>query len=234
MAEAHHYKLNRRDLREPDEFVAFTSQATDWIRQNQSAVIGAVSALVAIGAVVLGVNWYSGRQADAAAVKLESAQATFEAKAYANAASEFADTASAYPRTAAGRIALLYRGHALAQQPDPTAAATAYSEYLASTPATDYLRQEALLGLAQANEAAGNAGAATSGYREAAEINGPFRLTAQLALARLEDAAGQSEQARALYTEIAKSPDLDADTRQAIASKLPPEPQPPAGAAGAQ
>lgn len=221
MSEAHH-RITRHELREPDEFMAFTGQVMDWVRQNQSAVIGAVSTVIAVGAVALGMNWYAGRQADAAAVKLEAAQATFEAKAYANAAIAFADTASAYPGTSAGRIALLYRAHALAQQPDPAAAATAYSEYLATTPATDYLRQAALIGLAQSNEASGNAAAATTSYRQAAATAGPFRLTAQVALARLEDAAGHAEQAQALYAEIATSPDLDADTRQALASKLPP------------
>jgi len=59
MAEAKHYKITRKDLREPDEFQALTSQSADWVRAHQSAVVVAVSALVAVAAVVLGMNWYS-------------------------------------------------------------------------------------------------------------------------------------------------------------------------------
>jgi len=235
MAEAHqHHKITRRELREPDEFQAFTSQIMDWVRQNQSAVVGVVSAAVAIAAAVVGVGWYSQRQADAAGVRLQSAQALFDAKNYASAAADFADVASTYPRTPSGRIALLYRAHALAQQPDPAAAATSYSEYLASTPEAEYLRQEALLGLARASEATGNTAAATTAYRDAADLAGPFRTPAQLALARLEDAAGHTEQARTLYTEALKAPDIDADTRQMILSKLPPGTQPADAAPSAQ
>ena len=221
MAEANQHRLTRKDLRQPDEFQALTSQGMDWLRNNQAVVVGAVSAVIAIGAVVMGVSWYSQRQADGAAVRLQSAQALFDAKTYANAATEFAAVADSYPRTPAGRIAVLYRAHALAQQPDP-GAADAYSEYLATTPATDYLRQEALLGLARANEAAGKTPEATTAYRQAADVAGPFRTPARLALARLEDAAGHADQARALYAEALKAPDLDADTRQLITSKLPP------------
>jgi len=221
MAEAKHYKLSRKDLREPDEFQAITSQTVDWLRANQSAVVGAVSTILAIGAVIVGVGWYSGRQADAAAVKLQSAQALFEQKKFGDAATEFAAVTAAYPRTPSGRLATLYRAHALAEGSDPAAAAAAYGEYLATTPPTDYLRQQALLGMAHAQEAAKDTPAATETYQQAADIDGPFRTQAQLALARLAEASGASDKARTLYAEIIKAPDLDADTRQAIGAKLP-------------
>ena len=231
MAEAKHYKLTRKDLREPDEFQAFTTQAIEWIRDNQSAVIGAVSTLVAIAAVVLGVGWYTQRQADAAAVRLQSAQTLFDAKKYADAANEFGAVGSEYPRTPSGRLAALYRGHALAAQPDPAGAAAAYADYLADAPPTDYLRQQALLGLARAREATGDPRGATEAYQQAADIAGPFRTPAQVALARLEDAAGNTEKARALYTELLKAPDLDGESRQAITSRLPPSAVPAADTA---
>jgi predicted negative regulator of RcsB-dependent stress response len=221
MAEAKHYKVSRKELREPDEFQALTSQAADWARSNQSALAGIIAAVVTVGAIVLGVNWYSQRQADAAGVRLQAAQALFDEKKYADAATEFAAVSSEYPRTPSGRLAGLYRAHALAEQPDPAAAATAYAEYLASSPATDYLRQQALLGLAQASEAKNDGAAAMQAYEQAADIDGPFRTPARLGLARLEDAAGHADKARALYAEILKAPDLDADTRQAVSLHVP-------------
>ncbi len=221
MAEAHHYKISRKSLREPDEFQHVANEALGWFRANQTAVVGALAAVLVIGAVVLGVNWYGARQADAAGMRLQSAQALFEAKKYAEAAAEFAAVGATYPQTPSGRIATLYRGHALAAQPDPAAAAAAYTDYLAASPETEYLRQEALLGLARAKEATNDAAGATDAYRQAAAIAGPFRSQAQLALARLADAAGKSDEARTLYAELLKSSDLDPETRQTVAAHVP-------------
>jgi tetratricopeptide (TPR) repeat protein len=221
MATANHYKLTRKSLREPDEFQTLTTQAVDWVRGNQSMVVSVVAGVVAIAAIVVAVNWNGQRQANAAAIELQGGQSLFDGKKYAEAAAEFAAVSSAYPRTPSGRIAALYRAHALAEQPDPSAAATAYSEYLASSPATDYLRQEALFGLAHAKEGTNDADGARDAYRQATEIAGPFRTPALLGLARLEEAAGHADQARTLYTEALKASDLDADTRQALAARYP-------------
>jgi predicted negative regulator of RcsB-dependent stress response len=233
MAEAKHYKLHRKELRDPDVFQERSAQAVDWVRDNQTVVVAVVSAIVAIGAVIMGIGWYSARQGQAASTRLASAESLFDAKKYAEAATEFAAVASEYPSTPSGRLAGLYKARALAAQPDAAAAITAYNEYLAGSPATDYLRQEALLGLGRAQEAAKDSAAAMDSYRKAAEVGGPFRTAAQMALARLEDAAGNGEKARALYVELLKAPDLDGDSRQYILNRLPPDAVPKADAAAA-
>ena len=231
MAEAKHYKLHRKELRNPDVFQERTAQAADWLRDNQTMVVAAVSAIVAVAAVVMGINWYSSRQAQSASTRLASAESLFETKKYAEAATEFEAVASEYPSTPSGRLAGLYKARALAAKPDAAAAVTAYNEYLAGSPATDYLRQEALMGLGRAQEATKDTAAATESYRKAAEISGPFRTTAQMALARLEDAAGNGDKARALYVELLKAPDLDGDSRQYILNRLPPDAVPKSDAA---
>jgi predicted negative regulator of RcsB-dependent stress response len=226
MAEANHFKLSRKDLREPDEFQHLTAQAGDWLRANQSAVVGALSAALAIGALILGYSWYTQRQAATAAVRFQSAAALLESKRFPQAATEFGDLAAEYGRTPSGRLAALYRAHALARQPDPAGAATAYGEYLASGPQTDYLRQEALLGLARAHEAGGDTPAALDAYRQAAEIAGPFRAQARLGLARLLEVTGDAEKARAVYAELLDDQTLDPETRQSVAAKVPPDARP--------
>jgi predicted negative regulator of RcsB-dependent stress response len=223
MAQADHFKISRKDLREPDAVQTFGVQSVEWFRANQSAVVGALSAALAVGALLVGYSWYTQRQATTAAVRFQSAASLFDTKKFAEAANEFAAVSAEYGRTPSGRLAGLYRAHALAQQPDPAAAATAYGEYLASGPQTDYLRQEALLGLARAQEASSGQAAALDSYRQAAEIAGPFRTQARLGLARLEDAAGNADKARAIYAELLDDVTLDADTRQTIAAKLPPD-----------
>ena len=233
MAEAKHYKLHRKELRDPDVFQERTAQAVDWLRDNQTMVVAVVSAVVAIGAVVMGIGWYSGRQAQAASTRLASAESLFEAKKFAEAATEFASVASEYPSTPSGRLAGLYKARALAAQPDVAAAVTAYNEYLASSPATDYLRQEALMGLGRAQEVAKDNAAAMDSYGKAAAVGGPFTTAAQMALARLQDATGNGDKARALYVELLKAPDLDGDSRQYILSRLPPDAVSPADAKAA-
>jgi predicted negative regulator of RcsB-dependent stress response len=223
MAQADHFKISRKDLREPDAVQSFGVQVAEWYRANQSAVVGALSAALAVGALILGYSWYTQRQATTAAVRFQSAATLFDTKKFSEAANEFAAVSAEYGRTPSGRLAGLYRAHALAQQPDPTAAATAYGEYLASGPQTDYLRQEALLGLARAQEASNNQAAALDAYRQAAEIAGPFRTQARLGLAHLEEAAGNADKAQALYAELYQDQSLDADTRQTIEAKLPPD-----------
>lgn len=230
MAEAKHYKLHRKELRDPDVFQEGTAQAVDWLRDNQTVVVAVVSAIVAIGAIVMGIGWYSARQAQAASTRLGAAESLFDAKKYAEAATEFAAVAAEYPSTPSGRLAGLYKARALAAQPDAAAAITAYNEYLAGSPATDYLRQEALMGLGRAQEVAKDTAAAIDSYGKAAEVSGPFRTAAQMALARLQDATGDGEKARALYVELLKAPDLDGDSRQYIVSRLPPDAVPQADA----
>jgi tetratricopeptide (TPR) repeat protein len=182
-------------------------------------------------ALVVGFGWYSSRQADSAAARFDTAQALYQARKFSDAATEFQSIAAAYPRTPAGHLAALYRGHALLQQPDPQAAAMAYAEYLAGSPPADYLRQEALFDMGQAQEAAKNATAALDAYRQAAEITGPFATQAKVAQARLEESAGNAAAASTIYADLAKAPDLDPQTRQQLAGKLPAGSSTPAEAA---
>src|SRR5215813_13683552 len=119
-----------------------------------------------------------------------------------------------------GRLATLYRGHALSRQGDAAGAATAYTEYLATSPEPPYLRQEALVGLGHAKEATGDATGALEAYVQAGTLDGPYRTDALLSAARLHEAAGQGDFAREIYTRLlneAAEPEVKALAR----SKLP-------------
>jgi len=215
-------RISRKAIRQPDEFQELTVRATTWLRENQSAVIGATSAIAIVLAAIAVVNWNSSRQNAAAAIRFDAARQALEASNYTGAATDFESLAQDAPRTPAGRLAMLYRGHALSRQPDPAGAAAAYTEYLAASPATDYLRQEALLGLARAKEAQSDAAGALDAYRQAADAAGPFRTAARLGQARLMEASGDAAGAKALYTELHQAVDLDPATRMFLATKVPP------------
>jgi hypothetical protein len=197
-------KINRKALREPDEFQTLTQQAGEWAQGHRNFLIGVGAAVLAITAVALSVSWYRSRQAAAAGAEFQAALNDFEAARFAPALEEFTAVGRDHPGTPFGPLSTLYRAHVLARQGDAAGAVTAYTEYLASSPTTEYLRQEALTGLGAAKEAAGDKAGASDAYGQAAAIDGPFRIEAQLATARLHELAGDPDKAREVYLAILK------------------------------
>ena len=156
------------------------TQAAVWAREHQPIVVGAVAAVARhrrsscsscrerrAARAELRVRRLPGRRTD-----------VFQGGKYPEAAAGFAPSLRSCPGTPFGRLARLYRGHALARQGDAAAAAVAYGEYLAIDPETAYLRQEALVGLGRAKEVAGDATGALEAYTQAAALEGPFRTDA--------------------------------------------------------
>jgi len=219
---ARRIKIRRKALRQPDEFHTLTNQAMAWLDTHRELAAGIALALLVAAAAVLAVSQYRASQVGRAAESFRSAQATFEAGRFADAAAAFEMLGETFPRTPSGRLAGLYRAHALARQGDGSAAATAYSEYLASGPAAGYLRQEALDGLAHAREGNGDATGALEAYTQAAALEGPYRRDALLGEARLQEAGGQGDAAREIYARLLKESDPDPDLRTLLLSKLPP------------
>ena len=227
---ARRLKIRRKDLRKPDEFETLTGQALAWADEHRPVVWGLLAiALVALaGSLAIG-RWRTSRY-DAAAVAFRSAQARFDEGKFQDAVGDFAYVAERYPRTPFGRLAGLYRAHALARQGDQAAAATAYAEYLASAGRVDYLRQEALMGLGRAKEATGDAAGALDAYTQAGALPGPYRDEARLAAARLEQAAGHADRAQAIYAGLLADA-ADPATKSFVAAKVPNAARPTGGGA---
>jgi hypothetical protein len=214
-------KIRRKDLRQPDEFETLTGQAVAWADTHRPFLVGAAVVVLVLAVVTLAMARWRSSRAEAAAAEFRVAQATLQADKPTDAAKAFAVLAETYPRTPYGRLATLYRGHALARAGDAAGAATAYGEYLASSPDVGYLRQEALVGLGHAREGTGDAAGALDAYTQAAGLAGPFRADASLAEARLEEAAGHADKAKDIYERLVKE-SLDPDTKAFLVSKLPP------------
>jgi tetratricopeptide (TPR) repeat protein len=213
-------KIRRKDLRQPDEFETLTGRALAWAEENSRLLLGVLGAVAAVAVVVLLVNRVGAARNASAAEAFRRAKVTFDAGQMAEAASGFEGVSRDYPRAPFGRLAALYRGHALARQNQAAEAATAYSEYLASA-SVSYLRQEALTGLGRAKEATGDTAGALEAYAEAGNLDGAFRTDALLNAARLHEAAGHGDQAREIYARLLKeSP--DAELRSLLLAKLPP------------
>ena len=219
-------KIDRKALRQPDEFQTLSTQAAEWVRTHQPIAYGVLGAAVALMLIVVLVGRVRTSHVQAAALDFRAAHALFDAGKYADAARSFAGLSDAYTGTPFGRLATLYRGHALIRQDDAAGAVTAYQSFLAGGVASDDLRQEGLMGLAFAREKSGDVAGALQTYTQAGEIAGPFRTQAQLAAARIDEAQGRAEQARAIYEQLQKD-DPDPDLRELLATKLPLSSAPP-------
>lgn len=213
------HRLRRKDLRGPDEFVTATSQATVWAGAHRNLLIAVGAVVLVVAGVAIGWSRYRASRVEAASHDFRAARATFEAAKYAEAVPQFEALSAAYPETTFGRLAVLYRGHAMAKKGEPASAIAAYEEFLAGSPPADYLKQEALVALGYAREATGDAAAALTAYTDAAELDGPFRTEARLGAARLEEAAGRPEKAQAFYAAAAEV--ADGELKDFISSKLP-------------
>src|SRR5437870_3372550 len=119
---ARRLKIRRKDLRKPDEFETLTGQAVAWAGEHRPVVYGvlAVAVVVLAGSLAIG-RWRASRN-DAATVAFRSAQARFDEGKFQDAAQDFAYVVERYPGTPFGRLAALYRAHALARQGDQAAA----------------------------------------------------------------------------------------------------------------
>src|SRR5262249_36720322 len=167
-------KVRRKDLRKPDEFETLTAQVVDWADTNRSLVGAIVAGVLVVAAIVLGVTRWRASRNESASIDFQGAQGRFGAGAFADAARAFDPVATESPSAPSGRLAGLYRAHALARSGDAAGAATAYAAYLAGSPPTDYLRQEALTGLARAKEASSDTKDALDAYTQAGAVPRPL------------------------------------------------------------
>jgi tetratricopeptide (TPR) repeat protein len=214
-------KIRRKDLRQPDEFETLTGQALAWAEEHRQLLLAAVGIVLVIAAGVLLVGRARAARNEAAATDFRAAHELFQASKWPEAATAFDDVTIKYPSAPFGRLARLYRGHALARGGDAAAAANAYTDYVASEPDAAYLRQEALAGLGRAKEGVGDTAGALDAYTQASELDGPYRTDAMLGAARMHERAGAADKARDIYVKLqAENP--QGDLRALLASKVPP------------
>jgi len=202
MAATPRIKIDRKALRDPDEFHLLGARATAWAAANRQLLYAVAGTVAAVLLVALALSWYRDRQVAAAGVRFSLAHGEFAAGRLEEATTSFEALHRDYGGTPFGQLALLYRGHALSRRGDHAGAVAAYEAYLAARVPADYLRQQALLGLGEASLASGDLARAREALGQAADIAGPFRTPARLALARLAESGGDSEKARELYAAV--------------------------------
>ncbi len=108
-------KSRKELLEEPDPFLVFVGQATEFIKKYQNQIIASVGVVVAVAIVITGVLYYNNQSENRSAMMLGKAIAKYNAIkkdesafiAYENVKKDYKNIAEKYGSTGAGKVALM-------------------------------------------------------------------------------------------------------------------------------
>jgi predicted negative regulator of RcsB-dependent stress response len=178
-----HYKLDRKELKQPDEFITFLDQLGDFIVDNLVRVIIGAVAVVALIAAFYVVSLYQNHQRRLASDRFYDALTAFNHQDYKTAEQGFSGLATDNPRQNLGRLARLYLANVYMAENKDKEARAALVDYLSSSDQPLY-RNMALMELGAADENLGDFKDAHEAYSRAADIDGPEKARAQIGAAR--------------------------------------------------
>jgi predicted negative regulator of RcsB-dependent stress response len=177
-----HYKINVKDLKQPDEFVTTIDRIGEYVANNVLRVIIGAVVLVAILAVIFAYSFYRAHQDRLAADHFYDALTALEKKDYKTAQDGFA----ALAQSGSGklvRLAPLYVASAYMSDNKPAQARDALEAYVADSDHRQF-KNLALVQLGVADENLGDFKKAHDAYAQAAAIPGPAKTAAELGVAR--------------------------------------------------
>jgi predicted negative regulator of RcsB-dependent stress response len=203
-------RIRRKDLRQPDEFVTLSRQAVNYVEANRTTVLLIVGSLVLLLAAILVFRAVRASREASAAQAYVQAHALLDDKKYPEAATAFQQISDGYGSSGYADLALLEAANALMLAGRAAEAAVAYQKVLDANPATDYLRQLALVRLGAAEEQSDKPAEAARTYASAVDLQGPYGDEALAGQARLAEASGDTATAKDLYARfLQKYPESD-------------------------
>lgn len=177
------YKLARKELKQPDEFVNFFDQLGDFIVDNLVRVIIGAFVIVVIIVTYYAISAYQDHQRRLASDRFYDAVTALNHQDYKTAEQDFSALTADNPRQSLGRLARLYLAVTYMAENKDKQARTALHDYLESSDQPLY-RNMALMDLGVANENLGDFKAAHDAYTQAADSNGPDKARAAIGVAR--------------------------------------------------
>lgn len=172
--------IQRRELKEPDEFLTLTRRFFAYAEQHEREMTLAVLGLIAITALALGVRGYRSWQASNAETAFGAARRDYTAQKFEAAAESFRNVGATWPTTAYGQLALVYLGNCYAELGKTKEAEDAFTEALVQA-RDPIVRQIAHYNVGVLNAKSGDKAAAGKQLGAAAEIEGPLRGVAWFA-----------------------------------------------------
>src|SRR6266542_2996479 len=172
--------IQRRQLKEPDEFLTLSRRFLEYARQHEREVTFAVLGVAAVVGVALGVRWYRSWQENNAEAAFGAARHDFAAQNFDSAAAGFQRVVTTWPATSHGHLAFIYLGNSYAELGKTKEAEDAFLQALEQD-SDDLLRQIAHYNLGLLKMKAGDKAGAAAELGKAANATGPLRGVAWFA-----------------------------------------------------
>jgi predicted negative regulator of RcsB-dependent stress response len=190
--------VRRKELRQPDEFILWTTRAARYLRAHAVAAawIGASIAILTIGTAA--VVAFRHVQASNANEALAPGIGALYGGRTADAAKLLGERSSRWRNSPVGPLGELYLASAELAEGKYEAVRVRLQRALPDL-RRPYLRQLALLSLGYALEGEGDHASAAQRFAQAAELEGPYRAEALLGQARNAELANDPAQAKRAY-----------------------------------
>ena len=195
--------LSRKELREPDRFMAFSQRALDFVKERRQ-LLTVAGALIVV--MIIGISaWqiYKSRQNEQAAQRFDHAMSLFRANRHKEAVAEF-KTVQGFRWSRYAAIAHLYEANSHLATNDLDKAKSAAQRFVASTDQSSIYRQIGLITLGHTEELKMQCRDAIEHYTEAERITGALRESAILGKGRCYTAIGDNKSAIAAYQQYVK------------------------------
>lgn len=236
------HKLDRKELKKPDEFQVVAGKAMEWILANRVPVVSALIAVAVLAAIAWGVSSFRGSRQSKAGTALAQAleleqrpiaaegnpqagEKTFPTRPERDKAvvAALEQVRKDYPGSRAGDTAQAQIGFHKLREGDAAGAQAALEEFLKSAGNGHPLRAFAAETLGYAYEAQGKLDKAKEAFARLSEAGAPERAKFHEArLALVENKPGAKEKLEQVAKEYPKDPvAMEATQRVEIAS-LPP------------
>ncbi len=218
-------KLSRKDLKEPDEFIGFTTRAMGWISEQKIVLIIGASALALVILGSYGFRWYNNSKEEKASIDFIEAKKILDARVagegiepgsdqqegsyasndakYKAALEAFEKVRKNHPSARTANLATYFIGDIQSHLGEYEKASESFKDYLKEEGETGELSAFALEGIAASLEAQGKDADAIEQYRRLTKP--PFDIQPDRGLyhvARIEQKMGKTSEAIAHYKEI--------------------------------
>lgn len=210
-----HIKINRKELKQPDEFQSFVANAQEFLLNNLQQVIVSASIVLAAGAFAVGLYYYEIHRDNLAGDRFYSAITQLNAKNYTQAEADFEKLAQDEPGREVGKLARFYLGSAYFQAGQLDKARDALVAYVPDAK-DDLFASMAYQDLGVIYEKMGDLKKAQGAYSQAASIPGPEQPRAELQVARLMATQGDKAGAIAAYQHYLLSNPFSRDRQTVI------------------
>ena len=207
-------KISRKQLlREPDEFITFSSKMLDLFKEHEKQVYIGIIVFFSLVILIAGLRWNSAKkekkafmQYDKAQLLLVQARQSGQNQGIDKVVQDLKNIEEKYSGTSAARLAGLTLGHVTYEKGDFKAAIPIYKDALKSFTDDPLARSMIKSGLAYCYEGSKEYKEAIKYFSEIIDDpKGVYKEDASYAIGRVYAEMGQMEKSKAAYKEFAKN-----------------------------